>query len=256
MTGETVAGFTSRVRNERAARLLKFSAKPIADIAMECGFSSPSTLSRLFRQYFHLSPAQYRRTGQIENSKIRKALVEPKVYHCDPDAEAMAQMFPVHVRQFPERRIAYIRVVDAFREGVVVEAFGELIKWAKTVGVFETGTIFGMSMDDPDVTPKEKYRYEVCIIIPGELSIPDDRPVQTMLLPACKYAVTTVSGNFDKVVAATNFLFDQWLINSAYECEAQHGLEVFRDRSIVTDWSHFELDLCIPVKALTNGTSG
>jgi AraC family transcriptional regulator len=46
VTGETINNFTNRIRNEKAARLLKFSKKPVAEISMECGFSSTSTMSR------------------------------------------------------------------------------------------------------------------------------------------------------------------------------------------------------------------
>src|ERR1700712_2284808 len=71
--GETVNGFTTRMRNEKAARLLRFSKKTMTDIAMECGFSSSSTFSRIFRQYFQISPTEYRHGTEIQNSKIRKA---------------------------------------------------------------------------------------------------------------------------------------------------------------------------------------
>src|ERR1700761_2735813 len=74
VTGETVNNFTNRIRNEKAARLLRFSKKSIAEIAIECGFSSPATLSRLFKQYFQVSPSAYRKGDKIKNSKIRKEL--------------------------------------------------------------------------------------------------------------------------------------------------------------------------------------
>src|ERR1700761_5270784 len=52
VTGETVNNFTNRLRNEKAARLLEFPRQSISAISTECGFSSVSTLSRQFRQYF------------------------------------------------------------------------------------------------------------------------------------------------------------------------------------------------------------
>ena len=140
--------------------------------------------------------------------------------------------------------------MDAFREGVVLNVFGDLVEWAKKMNLFHSETIFGMSMDDPEVTPKEKYRYEVCITIPENFRPDSESFVQSTTLPACKYAVTTVSGDFDLVVAATNYLFDNWLINSPYESEHLHALEVFLDKENVCNWNYFNLELCIPVKAL------
>jgi AraC family transcriptional regulator len=250
VTGETVNNFTNRIRNEKAARLLRFSKKSISEISIECGFSSASTLSRLFKQYFEISPSAYRKGGKIKNSKIRKELFPVSQYHCNMTEEELKDKFPVEIRQLPERRIAYIRVFDAFREGLVVNVFADLVKWAKKMNLFHTETIFGMSMDDPDVTPKEKYRYEVCITIPKKFKIESDGFIETMTLPKCKYAVTAVSGDLDLVVAATNYLFDNWLINSMYESDHQHGLEVFLDKENVCNWDYFDLELCIPVKAL------
>jgi AraC family transcriptional regulator len=255
VTGETVNNFTNRMRNEKAARLLKFSKKSISDISIECGFSSASTLSRLFKQYFEISPSEYRKGGEIKNSKIRKELYDHSQYHCSLTPEELKNKFPVEIRQFPERRIAYIRVLDAFREGVVLSAFGDMVEWAKKMDLFSSETIFGMSIDDPDVTPKEKYRYEVCITIPKTFKIDPDSFIETTTLPKCTYAVTAVSGDFNLVVAATNYLFDSWLINSIYECEPLHGLEVFLDKEKICNWNHFDLELCIPVKRLENSNA-
>jgi len=250
VTGETVNNFTNRIRNEKAARLLKFSKKSISEISIECGFSSTSTLSRLFKQYFEISPSGYRKGGKIQNSKIRKELVPVSEYHCSLTEEELQNKFPVEIRQFPERRIAYIRVWDAFREGVVLNVFAEMVVWAKKMNLYHSETIFGMSMDDPEVTPKEKYRYEVCITLPQQFKMESDGIIETTTLSKCKYAVTSVSGDIGLVTAATNYLFDSWLINSAYETEPRHALEVFLDKENICNWDHFDLELCIPVKTL------
>jgi len=251
LMGETVNAFTNRLRNEKAARLLKFSLNSITEIAAECGFSSTSTLSRSFKQYFGVSPGRYRKGEEIKNSKIRKDLLTITQYHCDITAEELEQHFPVQIKQLPERRIAYIRVTDAFKEGVVIDAFAKLINWSKEMNLYQSQTIFGMSKDDPEVTPKEKYRYEACITLPWDFKETSESLLQT-ILPACKYAFTKVSGDINLVGEGINYLFDHWLINSNYECETQPGLEVFLDKENVCNWSHFDLELGIPVKAIKN----
>ena len=250
--GETVNTFTNRMRNEKTARLLRFSKKSMADISAECGFSSATTLSRSFKQYFGISPSRYRKGEKIKNSKIRKDLQQITEYHCDMKQEELEQQFPVHIKQLPERKIAYIRVMDAFREGVVINAFAKLIDWSKNAGLYGSETIFGMSKDDPEITPKEKYQYEACITLPKDFKVNMDSPVQATILPACNYAFTTVSGDINCVATGINYLVDTWLINSDYECETQPGLEVFLDKENVCNWSHFDLQIGIPVKAIYN----
>src|SRR3954469_15094754 len=49
VSGETLNEFTNRLRLEKAARLLRYSAQNLTDIALDCGFSSSATFSRAFR---------------------------------------------------------------------------------------------------------------------------------------------------------------------------------------------------------------
>ena len=248
ITGESVNNFTNRIRLEKVAKFLKFSDKPISDIAFESGFSSSSTLSRTFKKHFGISPSSYRKGGEIENSKIRKELFPVHEYHCSMNEEEEKNQFPVEIRSFPKRRIAYIRVIDSFKEGVVLKAYEEIIKWAQKVNLFDSEQIFGMSMDDPMVTPQKQYRYEVCITIPENFVVSPPTFIETMHLPKCKYAVSTVSGNFNLVATATKYLFNNWLINSCYEPDHQPGMELFLDKKNICNWNHFDLDLCIPIK--------
>jgi AraC family transcriptional regulator len=45
---------------ERARRLIA-AGKPLAEIALSCGFADQSQLTRVFSRYVGLSPAVYRR---------------------------------------------------------------------------------------------------------------------------------------------------------------------------------------------------
>jgi AraC family transcriptional regulator len=47
-------------RVERAKQLLKNSQKPLADIALDCGFASQSHLNRHFHKLASITPKKYR----------------------------------------------------------------------------------------------------------------------------------------------------------------------------------------------------
>ncbi len=59
-TGESPIRHIIRIRLEKARRMLRESPLSVAEIAYECGFSSPYYFSRLFRQETGVSPSQYR----------------------------------------------------------------------------------------------------------------------------------------------------------------------------------------------------
>ena len=246
ITGETLNNFTNRLRLEKAARLLRYSDHNLTDIAFECGFSSSATFSRAFRSGYDTSPSQFRKSGEIKKSKICKELFPKDEYGLPMSAAEKRAAFPVRLIDLPERQVAYIRVTNAFEMERVLATLKTVIEWAKSQDVFSQGILFGMSVDDPHVTPKHLYRYEVCLA--SSLPFRCREGMSKLKMPAMRYAVIKVSGDIHKVATAWDYLYRDWLINSAYEPEHAPALEVFLDKESATDWSHFELELCLPVR--------
>ncbi|MEM9830367.1 MAG: AraC family transcriptional regulator [Bacteroidota bacterium] len=249
ITGETVHNFTNRLRVEKAARLLKYSQQSILSVALDAGFSSSATFSRSFKNYFGITPKEFRKRGDLVNSKICKDLYPINQHLAPVDPRHLESVFPIEIKKLSKRRVAYIRVVNSFQEGVVLDAYQQMITWATELGIYNSQTIFGMSLDDLTVTPKDKYRYEVCLTIPDSLKVDHD-VISVMHIPQCRYATTVVSGDINQVATAYDYLYNHWLVNSSYEPEHQHTLEVFLDKFNVCSWNHFELELCLPIKPL------
>lgn len=59
LTDLTVNEYIRTIRLRKAANLLKQSGKTVAEIAFECGFSSPSYFTKCFRDYFKCTPSEY-----------------------------------------------------------------------------------------------------------------------------------------------------------------------------------------------------
>ncbi len=248
ITGETLNAFTNRLRLEKAARLLRYSSQSATEIALDCGFSSSATFSRAFRSAYETSPSAFRKSGEIKKSKIRKELFAKSAYMLPMSEAEKRAAFPVDLVDFPERAIAYIRVANTVESDRVVNAFKTMTDWAKSQGIFSEGTLFGMSVDDPHVTPQHLYRYEVCFASQTPFTCVEGMSKARM--PAMRYAVVKVSGDIKRVATAWDYLFRNWLITSSYEPEHAPALEIFADKDKATDWSHFELELCLPVKRL------
>lgn len=248
MTGETLNEFTNRLRLEKAARLLKRTRQSATKIALECGFSSSAAFSRSFSNTFNTSPTQYRKSGKIKNSKICKELF-PKHEYLLPmsDAEKKAA-FPVEIRKFPVWDVAYLRVSNSFEEGRVLKAFERLIGWLKSENIYDQGTLFGMATDDPEVTPKHLYRYEVCFASDVPFKCADG--ISRMKIPSRTYAVVRVSGDLRLVATAWDYLLQVWLINSQYEPDNAPGFEILLNKEKAVDWSHFDLELAFPVRKI------
>jgi len=251
LSGETLNSFTNRLRLEKAARLLRYSDRSLTAIALDCGFSSSATFSRAFRSGYDTSPSQFRKSGEIKKSKICKVLFQDQDYDLPMSAEEKRAAFPVRLIDVPERQIAYIRVTNAFEGDRVLTAFKTMIEWAKAQDIFSQGILFGMTVDDPHVTPKHLYRYEVCLASSFPFECP--KGMSKLKMPAMRYAVTKVSGDLRTVATAWDYIYRNWLIRSAYEPEHAPALEVFLEKENATDWSHCELELCLPVRSRRSG---
>ena len=64
--GETPSRYYLKLRLQAARNHLFYGDMPIQDIAQACGFSSPSVLSRAFRDHFGLSPREFRRQFSVD----------------------------------------------------------------------------------------------------------------------------------------------------------------------------------------------
>ena len=248
MTGETVNDFTNRLRLEKAARLLTKTRQSLTEIALECGFSSSATFSRSFKQSFNTSPSQYRKSGKLKNSKICKELFSKDEYILPMSDEEKKAAFPVKTRKFPAWDVAYIRVSNAFEGDRVVLAFEKLIEWLKSEKIYDKGTLFGMSIDDPAVTPKQLYRYEVCFA--SDVPFDCAHGISKMKIPSRTYGVTRISGDIRLVATAWDYLFRGWLINSKYEPDHAPAFEIFLNKEKALNWNHFDLELAFPVRKM------
>jgi AraC family transcriptional regulator len=62
--GCTLGTYLRRRRSEQVARLLRSTTMPLTEIALTCGYSGSSQLSRTFRAAFGLTPSEYRRIAR------------------------------------------------------------------------------------------------------------------------------------------------------------------------------------------------
>jgi len=63
-TGHSPHNYLLNLKLERVQELLKNPAMSLIDIALDCGFSSHSHMSRLFRKMVGVTPSAYRRSGR------------------------------------------------------------------------------------------------------------------------------------------------------------------------------------------------
>ena len=255
-TGESLHGFIKRTRLERAVALMtqrgwsKARADSLTDIALECGFGSSADFSRSFKQHFGVPPSRFdvasHRAGRREHWQDHVAgpdhrhLLDGLAPGENPDG------FVVHLREQPARTVAYRRVANSYREGVVPRVANELVAWAEARGIAD-GRWLGYTWDDPEIVAPEQCRYDVGLEVPAATPLPDGE-VGRYMFEATRVAEIEIRGGIDREMRALDWLYGTWLPGSGYVPTDQPCFEAWIGRPFAHGYEHFELVLQLPVQ--------
>lgn len=262
--GEPPAEYIRRLRLERAAiRLATDPATPVTEIALGCGFSSSALFCRLFRARFGMTPTAWRAGGH-EKSKngqqVRKSGKDGAfrpAYHWPgrtefPDRRAAMTKKPrVRIEDVPPWRIAFVKHMKGYEDSAGIgDAFETLFCWAGPRGFMgPDAKVLGLSLDSPDVTPKDKCRYYAAVVV-NDRAEPDGR-VGLMTLRPGPYAVGRFEGGRDIFRKAYAHMFGDWLPRSGWQPDDAPAFECYVGEPAGTATRpHFVFDLYIPVKPL------
>jgi AraC family transcriptional regulator len=252
VTEETISDMVVRLRLERAASLLRSTPQlSITDAAFECGFKSVAVFSRAFKKHFGLNARQWDRQSPLKNSKngqVFENLPRYTIEHLS-GFEGQAE-FDVQIRALPEQRLAYIRVFNSYSDfRKIGDAYYRLINWYRHKGgLLENATLFGMSQDDPEITPLRLCRFDWCLSVPASWQGDDEISIQT--LPACDVAVIHCLGDIMQEDKALQYMFRYWLPRSRYQPANLPGMEIYRRQPIELGWETFDIDCAIPILEL------
>jgi AraC family transcriptional regulator len=233
MTGESPSEFVKRVRLEKAANMLAASSAPITDIAMECGFSSPSVLSREFKLRFGMAPVTWRRTT------AREAKDADVVIRFIPDD---ADWSGASIERRPAIRVAAVTCFEGYGRGIA-KAYAALYRWAGAKGLLSDRPIaMGIPWDNPSITHATKCRYSACLEIPATAEAPSG-PVAAFEFPARDYLEVPYEGPIAGLGAAYESLYGRYLPASGREPADDPVLE----RYARNDGTTIAVTLCLPL---------
>ncbi|MBU0445565.1 transcriptional regulator [Bacillus velezensis] len=118
----------------------------------------------------------------------------------------------ITIEELPETRIAYFRNVGEYGEKQNKELMETFKNWAKLNNVFDNSTILGIPQDNPEITPKEECRYDVCVVINKDFNVKKTAHVgefsggkyAVFLLDHTKEAVRDFWGNISSEIERNN----------------------------------------------------
>ena len=257
LTGESVGEFTRRLRLERAACMLRFSPRAsVTEVAHRYGFSSSQNFARAFRKHFECSPSEFReqlRKKGIMASNEGNGFGEGEGYagwyHISVPERSIIMAMNVEIKEMPEYFVAYVRNVGPYGPEGCGGAFQKLMEWAGPRGFTGKGTIFfGLCLDDPDITPPEKCRYDACVAVPEGTSGEGEIGFQT--IPGGLYGVYRQVVGTGGYTEAWRKLIGDWLPQSGYEPDARPFYERYVIEDDAISWESMPVDFCAALAPL------
>lgn len=277
LTGETLNRFIRRLRVERAAtRLNANPKKPITEIALDCGFSSPQTFSRAFKDFFDISASEWREQV-ADQSKIRKQegnireilRKQGEAYRIsicqtgdvfNPNPVWRIEMMrktkntlkaQVTVKDMPEMNVAYVRHVGPYAGmgEVFQNIFQKLGAWAGPRGMFQPDTKFlCVYHDDPGITEEDKLRVDACMTVPNGTAVEGE--VGAMTVAGGRFAVAHFELNEDEFGDAWDAVMGGWLPGSGYEPDDRLCYELCLNKPDDHPEKKHIVDICVPVRPM------
>ena len=73
----------------------------------------------------------------------------------------------VKAKDLPSYHVAYVRVMDGYNTDKIIPAFQKVLKWTRARGLMgPESLVIGVGLDNPEVTPPDKCRYDACVTVP------------------------------------------------------------------------------------------
>ena len=260
MLHEPPAHYVNRIRMERALFLLAHRGdKNMTDIAYELGFTDSAIFSRAFKNYYGVSPREYRQEYS-KNCKDSFLLSEYNKNTAKKEWESsrVPVTGQITIENLEEKQIAYVRHTGTYE--TLAQEYANLIQTlfvhAQNQHLFEDGQgtfqnwILAIYHDNPEFGEENQFRTSLCLTVPEDIQIHEDGVLGRMKLEGGLYAVGHFQIQQEQYGDAWNYMYQEWVTGSGYVPRNSYPFEVYRNDPN-TDERHINVvDIYVPIEPI------
>jgi AraC family transcriptional regulator len=237
--------------------LLSDQERPVSDIAIECGFSSPAVFCKMFKARYKQSAVGFRRLKGNKYSKNGQLKSKEGEVYCDgddyvcgvnkPQKRETMMMKNDEIKDMEAMPVIYCRHMGRFDQ--IGAAYEKLFKWAGPRGLLSSPGFKCITYyhDDPKVTDPEKIRQSACLTV--DRDIRTEGEIGKMVIPGGRYFVCHFEIRADEFQEAWDNAC-LWLSESGYLPADGSPLEICHNDHQTHPEKKFIVDICIPVKLM------
>lgn len=239
LTGDTTKEFLTRLRLEKAALKLKNSRDDIRQIAFDCGYQNHETFTRAFKDYFGLTPVDYR-------SSINKLTLNKQAEYniAKIDLSELNVQGPI-LKTIPDLHLAYIRHTGSYDK--VGSSFQRLMLWAATHLVLKLKPVtIGIVHDNPDLTSEQHIRFDACVVLSKEIKTSGE--IGYKKINGGKFAVFTYKGAYEGFYPVYDYIYNVCLFDNKFDLAYKPALEWYIKSPPFHKPENFLTHFYIPIK--------
>ena len=232
LKGEAIGGYITRLRLEATARLLRYTALTIEEIAFNIGYETLASLSKAFKKQYGISPTEYRtnKDTYIMKKEIINpdwALKAPKIVTLEP------------------KNLIYVALTGAYGSLDYGKAYQQLWAVIKAQKLFTKGIeSICISYDDPKITEGSLQRSDVCLAI--HKSATPQEEVSCKTLAGGKYAVFFYQGSYENLSQVYDTAV-RWVIDHQYTLREEPFFEKYLNDARRTPKEKLKTEIYIPI---------
>ena len=252
---ESPAQYVNRIRMEYALFLLAHRTdKNMTDIAFELGFTDSAVFSRAFKNFFGMSPREYR---QEYSTNCKDSFLLSEYNKNTARKEWNDNLFPVTgqitIENLEEKQLAYVRHTGTY-ETLAEEYMGLLqtlfLHAQQQLLVDDKNWILAIYHDNPEFGEESQFRTSLCLTVPEGKKVQEDGVLGSMKLEGGLYAVGHFTILPDQYGDAWNYMYREWLTCSGYVPRNSYPFEVYRNNPNEEENHINKVDIYVPIEQL------
>ena len=248
LVGESLSTHVRRLRLERAAGELRWTERPVIDIALDAGYDAPEPFTRAFRGHFGEPPSRFRtRTGPLSfppaACRVHFGIDDAVARFAAPQEPSI--MIDIRIETQPSRR--FLAMEHRGNYQAIGETFARVsaLAYSRGLAVSDAPSI-GIYYDDPDTVPTAQLRSHACMAVRDSVtSAPEG--CELITLEGGDEAVATHRGPYARLPESYRELFSEWLPSSGREAAHRPCHEAYLNDASTTPEADLLTEICLPL---------
>lgn len=253
---EPLAHYVNRLRMESSLFLLAHRKdKNITDIAYELGFTDSAVFSRAFKNYYGVSPREYRKEYS-KNCKDSFLLSEYNKNTAKSEWADNLLTVPVDVTivDLEEKQVIYVRHTGTYEtlEKEYAGLIKRLLVQAKEQNCVldDNSLVLAMYHDNPEFGDESQFRTSICLTVNESIKVKEDGILGKMNLEGGLYAVGHFEMQQEQYSGAWNYMYQEWLSGNGYVPRNSYPFEVYLNNPYDDEKHIHKVDIYVPIEPI------